>query len=482
MKVSQHRLRWLVHFLISSLFLGCMGILVASSPKASLAFNNTAWISKPLLSHYLLSTEVADQIQSELDFSERTISSLIAIAQVQERQLQALDLQGERLIANPGLSMEQKKDLLQEFVFNQKFDDILSSSQDQVQQLLKPAEYSRLVAWLEEHWLREQLGSLEPAAKKYPRSFEVYATRYEAGDKYIVALPDKCVKFANNGSLLCNSGYQYGQNYSVAISYKGKIVVATVAESGPWNIDDNYWSKLSDPQPRRMFADLPLGIPAAQAAYFNGYNGGLDQFGRKVISPVAIDISYAVAKDLGLPSGNNKVMVSFLWTEGWDSTAVDSPSAQPGSSASDAPITFELATPRADGSIVHIVRSGQTLVGIANVYEIKLEDLLTLNNLTMQSIIQPGDEILVKEPLPTATFTPLPSPKPPTSTPKPTSTASPAALLVPTNSFTSTPNPLPLTSQPLTLNPLQIALLVVVSLLGIGLLVWGLISQRKNPE
>ncbi len=111
------------------------------------------------------------------------------------------------------------------------------------------------------------------AAKSYPRSFEVYATRYDAGERKIVALPDKCLKFANGSALRCD-GYDFGQGYSVAISYEGNLVVALVGEAGPWNVDDNYWAKTSDPQPRRMFADLPLGVPEAQAAYFDGYNGG----------------------------------------------------------------------------------------------------------------------------------------------------------------------------------------------------------------
>jgi hypothetical protein len=50
----------------------------------------------------------------------------------------------------------------------------------------------------------------------------------------------------------CSDGYQYGQNYSVAVTYKGKTVYATVGESGPWNVDDNYWSTIYDPQPRQL--------------------------------------------------------------------------------------------------------------------------------------------------------------------------------------------------------------------------------------
>jgi hypothetical protein len=93
-----------------------------------------------------------------------------------------------------------------------------------------------------------------------------------------------------------------------------------VHESGPWNVDDNYWSKLSDPQPRRLFPDLPLGMPEAQAAYFDDYNNGEDQFGRNVTAPFGIDLSDAVSIDIGLQPGHNDwIDVTWLWTEDWDS-------------------------------------------------------------------------------------------------------------------------------------------------------------------
>ncbi len=90
-------------------------------------------------------------------------------------------------------------------------------------------------------------------------------------------------------------------------------------ESGPWNVDDNYWSTSRDPQPRRMFADLPAGMPEAQAAFFDGYNGGVDQYGRTVTAPFGIDLGRQVSIDIGLQPGNNDwINITFAWTEGWD--------------------------------------------------------------------------------------------------------------------------------------------------------------------
>ncbi|MBO0610041.1 hypothetical protein [Myceligenerans salitolerans] len=90
----------------------------------------------------------------------------------------------------------------------------------------------------------------------------------------------------------------------------GRCEYAPVWDVGPWNIDDNYW----DPASRRArFADLPRGVPEAQAAYYDGYNGGKDGFGREVRNPAGIDLADGTFYDgLGL-TGNAWVDVTFLW-------------------------------------------------------------------------------------------------------------------------------------------------------------------------
>ncbi|MGD8585670.1 MAG: LysM peptidoglycan-binding domain-containing protein [Chloroflexota bacterium] len=64
----------------------------------------------------------------------------------------------------------------------------------------------------------------------------------------------------------------------------------------------------------------------------------------------------------------------------------------------------------------HVVRSGQSLWLIAALYNLTLEELMALNNLTPDSVIRAGDELLIRQ-LPTAT------PPPATSTPAPQGTA-----------------------------------------------------------
>lgn len=67
-----------------------------------------------------------------------------------------------------------------------------------------------------------------------------------------------------------------------------------------------------------------------------------------------------------------------------------------------------LAEPREDGSIVHTVGSGQSFWVVAARYEVPLEQLYLYNNLDEESVISPGDELIIRlgegqEPPPTAT-------------------------------------------------------------------------------
>ncbi len=103
------------------------------------------------------------------------------------------------------------------------------------------------------------------------------------------------------------SSYQ-GNEYQVRLTYEGRSVVAPVWDVGPWNTNDEYW-RLDRP----TYKDLPVGVPMAQAAYMDGYNNGQDMFGRTVNNPNGIDIADGTYwDDLGM-TGNDWVLVTFLW-------------------------------------------------------------------------------------------------------------------------------------------------------------------------
>ncbi|WP_345426297.1 hypothetical protein [Pseudonocardia xishanensis] len=101
-------------------------------------------------------------------------------------------------------------------------------------------------------------------------------------------------------------------DYSVRVcAPNGRCAFAPVWDVGPWNTRDDYWNPGDQ---RQEWKDLPRGVPQAQAAFRDGYHGGNDQFGRKLVNPAGIDLGDGVFWDaLGLKD-NSQVQVDYLWT------------------------------------------------------------------------------------------------------------------------------------------------------------------------
>jgi len=380
------------------LFLRAMLVFALATLFASLfqgKSNQTAdslqvWGKKPVLGYFMLTESLVEQLREDQLLNDDEIRTVSQIARHERRAISQLEYESKLYLSNPALSIIELRQRVAEYHYNDTLDAILNDSQIAMQTALPPARYALLVGWIEKQWRqeREKHGAALPAAA---RSYSIFATRYDSKGAYGVALPDKCLKFSNAGNHVCDEdGYTVNQGYSVYLSYK-KSAAAVVIESGPWNVDDNYWSKANDFQPRRMFRDLAVGMPEAQAAFFNGYNGGRDQFGRKVSAPFGIDLARQVSIDIGLQPGNNDwINVTYLWTDSWSK----------GVSGTEASVEvinpIWVATPREDGSVVHVVEQGQTLWNIAAAYQVTLQEVLTLNDLTKDSLIFPGEELLIK--------------------------------------------------------------------------------------
>ncbi len=73
---------------------------------------------------------------------------------------------------------------------------------------------------------------------------------------------------------------------------------------------------------------------------------------------------------------------------------------------------IEISPPNPDGSIVHEVREGQTAWAIAARYNVPLGELLWLNNLSDQPLLHPGDQLTIRL---GEGQTPPPPPTPPTT-------------------------------------------------------------------
>jgi LysM repeat protein len=146
-----------------------------------------------------------------------------------------------------------------------------------------------------------------------------------------------------------------------------------------------------------------------------------------MISPVLQDIGAGVAV-----SGNTYYYVidCGLSTGGTPAIFTPPPSYNPPQS------TLIPNTPNADGSIIYIVKSGDTLLGIAISYKISLDNLLTLNGLTIKSVIYTGQKVIIR-----AQYTPTPTM--PTLTPTKLPTITPWSTTAPTLINTPLPSPPP---------------------------------------
>lgn len=76
-------------------------------------------------------------------------------------------------------------------------------------------------------------------------------------------------------------------------------------------------------------------------------------------------------------------------------TAGPSPTPKPSATATPLPTPLASPTAQADGSIIYYVVSGDTLTSIANRFQLELQDLYALNNLTGSSIIGIGQAIVL---------------------------------------------------------------------------------------
>lgn len=144
------------------------------------------------------------------------------------------------------------------------------------------------------------------------------------------------------------------------------------------------------------------------------------------------------------------------------------------------------ATPKADGSVIHVVQSGQTLIGIAIAYGLTVVELKTLNGLTGDTIYV-GDKLIVR---PANTPGPTTSPsatitntRAPTSTPRPTRTPTPSSTLAIASSpeaVDPTLNESPASSDALG-NILVIAI-IVLAVGGVLMMVIGSFMKRSSKE
>jgi uncharacterized protein YkwD len=136
--------------------------------------------------------------------------------------------------------------------------------------------------------------------------------------------------------------------------------------------------------------------------------------------------------------------------------------------------TLLISTPDVDGSIIHVIQPGDTLLAIAIAYGVSLNTIYALNSITVKTILIPGHRLLIRE-----AFTPTPTQ--PTSTP----TLLPTVTLYPTvsSSVTSPPS----TATPASTPGLSTSMagMVVIAIAVAALVIAGLVTlvgSRKREK
>ncbi len=169
--------------------------------------------------------------------------------------------------------------------------------------------------------------SPEPQLGSQPRvadTFRIFATREglvggTTANGHVIRPRDHFVALPSRRGLAPRGS----GDYTVKVcADNGRCEWAPVWDVGPWNTTDDHWNP-SDL--RESWRDLAKGLPQAQAAFIDGYNGGRDQFGRRVGNPAGVDLGDGTFLDgLGLRY-NSWVTTSYLWTDRGRTAAVRAP-------------------------------------------------------------------------------------------------------------------------------------------------------------
>lgn len=148
-------------------------------------------------------------------------------------------------------------------------------------------------------------------------------------------------------------------------------------------------------------------------------------------------------------------------------------------------IPQQTATPRPNGSIIHVVQTGETVWSIALAYQISVDVLIAQNGLSTKSpLIYPNQQLLIRPAFtPTVTPTITRTPRPPTRTPRPTFTFRPTQSAA-TITTTPTGNPSRDSFKMPALNRQSFAVLLIgISILGILVLLAGsIVAQKKSHD
>jgi hypothetical protein len=264
---------------------------------------------KPVLSYILSDQRNVEEFQKEFGLSDEQVQEVLAVVQREDAILSKEYDESEQIVdSSEGASEDELKGEIADSDFDERVKQAVAQTKSDVENLLPDDRADDLEPWVNEQWRGETAkysAQSEPSYQVSSRGYScgVWATYYNGRTNYEVALPHKRLKLHG------------GFRVRITAVGKGTRTRAPVKEVGPWNIRDNYWQGRRD---RDMWKDLPRCVPEAEAAFYDNYHRGKDQFGREVLNPAGFDMTIRVARSLHVAhkikrEGKIKVRIYYPW-------------------------------------------------------------------------------------------------------------------------------------------------------------------------
>ncbi|HJQ29218.1 MAG TPA: hypothetical protein VJ827_07735 [Rubrobacter sp.] len=265
---------------------------------------------KPVLAYILSDQRNVNEFQREFGLGDDEVRRVLAVVQKENTSLSREYEESEQIVdSSEGASEEVIKGKIAASDFDERLKRTVAQTKSEVEDLLPEDRAGDLESWVNGQWRQETAAYGTESEPSYQvsstrgHSCGVWATYYDGHTRYEVALPNKKVKFDG------------GHKVRITVVGKGTRTRAPVKEVGPWNITDNYW------QPRRIrdrWKNLPRCMPEAEAAFYDNYNRGEDQFGREVLNPAGFDMTLRVARRLHVAhkikhQGKIRVRIHYPW-------------------------------------------------------------------------------------------------------------------------------------------------------------------------
>jgi len=263
---------------------------------------------KPVLSVILSEQQNVQEFKAHFGLGDAEVEAVLAAVREENEVLAREYAESERIVeSNRDLPTEEVKSKISASDYDERITAAVSQTKSDVEALLPEDRSADLGSWVDEQWGQEVQDASTEGSTEIVRASsgsralrcKVFATQYIGYTRYEAALPHRRLKFGSQPRV------------RIRRASGGRAVRPRIKEVGPWNTYDNYWAT---GRHRTMWKNLPRCKPEAQAAYYNNYNNGKDEFGRKVLNPAGVDLTPAVARGMGLKKYQNAwVYVRFPW-------------------------------------------------------------------------------------------------------------------------------------------------------------------------